>query len=323
MPKHSQPRRGSLQFYPRKRARKILPRVKWGSLKRDELNLLGFIGYKVGMKSAFVKDDTPDSHTKGKRITIPVTLIECPVIKILCIRFYKNNKLIKEILNDNIDKELKKKLKLPKQPDIKKKLEEIEKKAEFDDVKIIVYSQVKKTGIKKTPDLAEIGISGSLDEKLKFVKDNLAKEISVKDVFKEFKQEVVDIRGVTKGKGTQGPTKRFGLGLKSHKSEKGRRGPGSLGPWHPARVTFRAPMAGQMGFFSRVIYNNKIIVVASISEKNINPKQGFKKYGKIKTDYIILYGSIQGPSKRQLLITVPMRPSKKQTKKIFELIELR
>ncbi len=164
------------------------------------------------------------------------------------------------------------------------------------------------------------GVSGNLSEKLNFIKENLTKEISVKDVIDE---EIVDVRGVTRGKGTQGPTKRFGLALRSHKSEKGVRGPGTGGSWHPARVEFMQPMAGQMGFFTRAVYNNKVIAIGNISEKEINPKQGFKYFGKIKTEYIILRGSIQGPVKRQLLITSPLRKSKKQIKKNYEFLELR
>ena len=317
MSKKSGPRHGSLQFYPRVRAKKLLPRVSWNSLSNEGVGLLGFIGYKVGMKSAFAKDNTPHSLTKGQRITFPVTIIECPTIKIFSVRFYKDNKVLGEVLNENIDKELKKKIKLPKQK--KNKLENF-KEGDFDDIRVIVYSQVKKTGIKKKPDISEIALSGSVSEKLEFVKNNLSKEISVKDVFNE---EVIDIRGITKGKGTQGPTKRFGLSLKSHKSEKGVRGPGSGGSWHPARVEFMQPMAGQMGYFTRVVYNNKIIDINNIKEKNINPSQGFRHFGKIKTDYIIVYGSIQGPAKRQLLITIALRPTKGQTKKSYELLELR
>ena len=327
MSKHRGPRKGSLQFYPRVRAKKILPRVSWSFLSKEEAGLLGFIGYKVGMKSAYVRDNTSNSLTKGQRIIIPITIIECPLMKIFSIRFYKNKKVVGDVLNSNLDKELKKKVKLPKE--VKKKMDDfrplLEKdgdknKMEYDDLRIIVYSQVKKTGIKKKPDLAEIGLSGTLSEKLEFIKSNLTKEISIKEVFND---GVVDIRGVTKGKGTQGPMKRFGLALRSHKSEKGRRGPGSGGPWHPARVEYTQPMAGQMGYFTRVVYNNKIIEINSIAEKNINPKGGFKKYGKIKTDFLVVFGSIQGPSKRQVLITSPLRASKKQTKKNYELIELR
>lgn len=318
MPRHSKPRHGSLQFYPRKRANKILPRVNWNSILKEEKGLKGFIGYKVGMKSAYVLDNTQHSLTKGKKIIIPMTIIECPAIKILSVRFYKNGIVVKEILNDNLDKELKRKLKLPKQAEAKKKLENL--KENYEDIRVIVYSQVKKTGIKKSPDIAEIGLSGSKEDKLQFVKDNLSNEISIKEVFKK---GIVDVRGVTKGKGFQGQVKRFGLCLKGHKSEKGVRTLGTGGSWHPARVTFREPRAGQMGFFTRVVYNNNIIAVSSINEKNINPQEGFKHFGKIKTDYIIIFGSVQGASKRQLLITNPLRPDKKQSKKNYEFIEIR
>ncbi len=317
MPKHHKPRKGSLQFYPRVRAKKILPRVSWKALFREGSNFLGFIGYKVGMKSAYVRDNTSNSLTKGQRITVPVTIIECPTMKIFSVRFYKKNKLIGEVLNQNIDKELKKKVKIPKQ--FNKKIEDF-KERDYDNVRAIVYSQVKKTGIKKSPNISEIEISGNLNEKLEFIKNNLLREISVKEFINE---GVVDVRGVTKGKGTQGPTKRFGLKLRFHKSEKGRRGPGTGGSWHPARVDFTQPMAGQMGYFTRVSYNNKIVFIESINKKEINPKNGFKKFGKIKTDYVILQGSVQGPTKRPLLITIPLRETKRQNKKNYEFIELR
>ncbi len=319
MPKLHKPRSGSLQFWPRKKAKKLLPRIKWNSISKGN-NLKGFIGYKVGMKTAYVKDNTPNSMTKNQRINIPVTIIECPALKILSIRFYKDGKTIHEVLNENLDKELKKRLKLPKQTNIKKTLEEIEKKQNFDDIKIITYTQVKKTSVKKTPDISEIGLAGSLSEKLDFVKNNLNKEISIRNVFSK---GLVDVRGVTKGKGFQGPTKRFGLTLRAHKSEKGVRGPGSIGPWHPARIDFRIPRAGQMGFFTRANYNLNVLDINNINEKDINPKQGFKRYGKIKTDYIIVRGSILGPTKRQLLITTSLRPSKIQNKKDYEIIDIR
>ncbi|MEM3122114.1 MAG: 50S ribosomal protein L3, partial [Candidatus Pacearchaeota archaeon] len=111
MAKLSRPRRGSLQYWPRKRARKILPSVNWEGIikKNKKTGLLGFIGYKVGMTSAFVRDNTSDSMTKNKKIIIPVTIIECPQLKIFSVRFYKNNSLATEILSNKLDKELKRK----------------------------------------------------------------------------------------------------------------------------------------------------------------------------------------------------------------------
>ena len=212
------------------------------------------------------------------------------------------------------------------------KIEDI--KDGYDDISLIMYSQVKKTGLKKKPDLAEVGIKGNLDEKLSFIKENQKKEFSIFDVFEN--GQLVDLRGLTTGRGFQGPVKRFGIKLKRAKSEKGRRRPGNVGPWHPARVTFRIPMAGQLGMFTRVHYNQKIIDMGkaygkeATSEANSNLKiskitklKDIKNYGKIKTDYILVRGSVQGPSKRQLLITTPLRASKKQTKKDYELLELK
>ena len=313
MPKHSQPRSGSLQYWPRKRAAKILPSVNWKAISSEKQGLLGFICYKVGMASALIRDHTEHSLTKSQKIAIPVTILEAPSLKILSVRFYQNNQIIKEIFLGG-EKELKKKIKLSKKQPGKIECED------YDFIKIIVYSLVKKTSIKKTPDISEIGLSGSKEEQLTFVKENANKEISIGDVFKE---GLVDVRGVTKGKGTQGPVKRFGVSLRSHKAEKGVRKVGSIGPWHPARVTFRVAMAGQMGFFTRSSYNHKILSINKISDKNINPKSGFQNYGNIKTDYIILHGSVTGPKKRQLLLTSPLRSAKKQTKKNFEFLELR
>ena len=227
-----------------------------------------------------------------------------------------------EILNSNIDKEVKKKVKVPKE--VKKKIDDVSVN-DYDDLRVILYSQVKKTGIKKKPDMIEVALSGSKEEKINFVKENASKEISVKEFMNDefLKTGLIDIRGVTVGKGLQGPTKRFGLKLRSHKSEKGVRGPGSGGPWHPARVEYTQPMAGQMGYFTRVITNSKVLKVSSVDEDDINSGKGFKKYGMIKNDYILVHGSVTGPSKRPLFFTMPARGSKNQSKKNMEVIELR
>ncbi len=289
-----------------------MPSPNWNAIKSDSAKLKGFICYKAGMASAYVKDDTPDSMTKGKKIVVPVTIIECPPLKILSVRFYKDKKIAKEILAENLDKELKRVIKLPKIP---KKTEEFSR--DYDDVKVLCYSVVKKTGIKKTPDLNEIGLGGNMEDKLKFIKENMGKEILISSIFE--KGNLADFRGLTKGKGLVGPVKRFGITLKQHKSEKGVRRPGSLGPWHPTRVSFRAPQAGQLGMFTRVSYNNSIIGIEKANDK----VKGIKNFGDIKTDYMIVTGSVQGPAKRQLLVTLPLRVTKKKKKKNYELLELR
>jgi large subunit ribosomal protein L3 len=315
MPTARRPRRGSLQYWPRSRAAKIIPSVNWKIYDKkpsDSVSPLGFIVYKAGMISVEAKDNTPHSMTKGKKIIVPATILECPPAKIFSVRFYNNNQVVFDSLLSS-DKELKKLVKLPKQNntfsfDIKK---------QYDDIRIIVYSLAKKTNIQKTPHLIELALSGSLEDKKKFVQEHLAKEISISEVFK--KGSLVDVHGVTKGYGLSGPVKRFGIALKSHKSEKGVRRPGSLAPWHPSRVTFRAPMAGQYGMFSRVIYNNKILDMGKEHEALKN----LKHFGNLGSEYLLLRGSVTGPVKRPVLLTAPARVTKKQDKLQFEVTALR
>lgn len=347
MPKIHKPRKGSLQYWPRKRARKILPSVNWQFLQKKaaqrgektdsekgEKKFLGLICYKVGMLRVLARDLTPYSMTINREVIVPVTVLECPALKILSIRFYKEGRVAVEALVST-DKELKRRLLLPKkskkseegkeagkegkEADVAKKLVELEKNlARYDDLRLIVYPVVRKTLIKKTPDLIEIGLAGELKEKFELAKQWLDKEIAAEEIFSS--GSVVDVHGVTKGKGIAGSVKRFGIGLKEHKTEKGVRRPGSLGPWTPKRVSFRAPLAGQLGYFSRVKYNNKIVAIMKPDELNL--KHGFHRYGMVKNPCLLIKGSVQGPQKRPLLITVAARPSKRVKKENFEILKV-
>ena len=230
MPTKHKPRKGSLQFWPRKRAKKILPSANWKAIskKQEKEGIAGFIGYKAGMTTMLVEDLTPKSMTLNEKRVLPCTIVECPPIKIMSIRFYKNGIVVGEIFADNLNKELKRKIKISK-----KKPKDV--KVDYDDIRLICYTQPKQAKIKKKPDLCEIGISAeSAEKKYELAKSLIGKEISVGDIFSQM--DLVDVRAVTKGKGFQGTIKRFGIGLKSHKSEKGRRRPGSLGAWTPSKV---------------------------------------------------------------------------------------
>jgi large subunit ribosomal protein L3 len=319
MPKIHKPRKGSLQFWPRSRAKGILPSANWTFLCKKathEPKLLGFFGYKVGMLRVLARDLTPHSLTKNKEIVIPATVLECPPLKLFSIRFYKQGKVAKEVVVSN-EKELKKILKVPKQVDVKK-LGEIEKNLDaYDDLMLIFYSNIRKTGIKKTPDLTELALAGTIKEKFEFAKSMIGRELNVQDIFKP--GQLVDLHAVTKSKGLQGPLKRFGISKRQHKSEKGVRRPGNLGPWTPSRVRFYAPQAGQLGFFTRIIYNSKILNIAT---ENINPKEGFHNYGLVRNPCLIVKGSVQGPAKRPVLFTIPARASKKILKQNFEIVKI-
>jgi len=305
MAKTHHPRRGSLQYWPRKRARKIRPRINsWKAV--EEVKLLGFLGYKAGMSHVIVKEKR---GRKEEEIFYPVTILECPPLKPLAIRFYKKTEnglmVIKDVYAEKFDKELSRKFKPPK------KKVEIPKMEEFDDLRLIVYTRPKNTSIgKKKPDIIELGIGGkSKEEKLEFAKNLLGKEeIKVSEIFKQ--GQFVDVHGVTKGKGFQGTVKRYGVAVKQHKSEKTKRGIGTLGPWTPKRVLYSVPQPGKMGFHLRTEFNKFIIKIGDKVEE-INPKGGLVNYGFIKNEYVIIKGSIPGSKKRPVVLTEAQRPPKK------------
>lgn len=317
MTDNNRQRKGSLQFYPRVRAKKIVPRANWSSpVDLKTVSTLGFLGYKAGMVSVLVKDNTEKSLTNGKRIIVPATVIECPKMKIYSVRLFKDGKIVKDFIVSN-DKKLNSKVK------VNKEVSKVDfDNNSFDDIRVILYSMTWNVPAisQKKPNFTEMGIGGNIDQKKDWVLKNLNTEISVKDVFSE--NTLLDTIAVTRGFGTMGPVKRFGIALKNHKSEKGVRRPGSLSSFGLRRVTFRAPQAGQTGFHKRVAYNNVVIRVSD-STKNVNPKSGFDNYGFVKNDYIILRGSVPGPKKRVILLKKPIRPTKYQAKKNYEVMEIR
>ncbi|MBS3153198.1 50S ribosomal protein L3 [Candidatus Woesearchaeota archaeon] len=305
MPSTHKPRSGSLQYWPRKRSKKQTPRIRsWPKL--DKTLLLGFPVYKVGMTHAQVKIQNPNSRLKNDLFVIPVTILECPSIKPFSLRFYKKTpyglKAISEIVNKSLDKELARKIKLPK-----RKLEEKIPES-YDDLRIICYTLPKNTGLKKKkPEIVEIGIGGKVEEKLAYAKSLFEKEIKINDIFGE--NQMVDIHGVTKGKGFQGTIKRFGLNLKQHKSEKKKRSTGNLGPVTPGKVLYSVPQAGKMGYHLRTELNKQILQIRN-DPKEILPKEGFHRYGTIRGQYMLIKGSIFGPKKRIVILTHQMRKSK-------------
>jgi len=307
MPQKRTPRRGSLQYWPRKRSKRVFARVRFWSTSKD-VKPLGFAGYKVGMTHLIISDNRKTSTTKGMDIYCPATIIECPPLKIASIKFYKNSisglKLISENLAENLDKELKRKIAMPK-----KGRKEKEYPEDFDKLHLLAYTQPKLTGIgKKKPELFEIAVGGNKEEQLNYAKSKLGTEIKVDEVFKEGQQ--LDIHAITKAKGVQGPVKRFGVNLKHHKSEKGVRRVGSLGGWiAQGHTMWRQAKAGKMGYHPRTEYNKWLLRIGKAAE--INKKGGFENYGIIKNSFILVKGSVIGHKKRLIRFNEPIRPSRK------------
>ena len=304
MARGNKPRAGSLQFWPRKRAKRMYPRIRsWN--KVDTTKLLGFLGYKVGMTHLQAQETNPSLKASSLK-NFPVTVIECPPLKLFSIRFYRTtlhgNKIITELLSSNLNKELKRKIKMPKS--IK-----ATEPQDYDDIKILVYTQPHLYFIKKKPEVLELGISGSKEEKLIYAKSLLNKDIRISEIFKN--NQYVDVHAVTKGHGFQGAVKRHGIALRSHKSEKKRRA-NIYGSQTPGKIRWGMPMPGQKGLNTRTEYN-KLLLKISNNVEEINPKQGFHQYGFVNSEYVLVKGSVPGAKKRLVVMTEPAR-----TKKLFQ-----
>ncbi len=313
--KFSAPRRGSLGFRPRKRASRLLPRVRsWPDIDLDRPVLLGFIGYKVGMTHSIVIDDREGSPTQGREIFVPITVIETPPIIPLALRVYAKD-LVKGLytftegwIEPPKELEIYRKISAFRPNDIDKALKlAIEASSKIRRVSVIVATQPKLTGglEKKKPDLLEIAVGGpDIMGRIEYASKVLGRPVRISEVFSP--GMFIDVIGVTKGKGFQGVVKRFGVKElpRWHKHRKGSR---KVGARSPARSTFsEVPQPGQMGFHRRTEYNKRILKIGE-DPKEINPIGGFPHYGLVRSDYILIHGSLQGTPKRPLVLRYPIR----------------
>jgi large subunit ribosomal protein L3 len=297
-------------YSPRKRSRKETPRVTAWPKGPDKPKIQGFAGYKAGMTHVFVVDYRPTSTTSGQEVQVPVTVIETPPMKIAAYRTYEMTsyglKTQTEIWTTALDKELSRHIPLPKKVDVK----ELEKKIDIktiEEIRVLAYTQPKLVNSlpKKKPELMELRIyGGTIPEQLEYAKTLLGKEITVKEFTSE--GEMVDVIAVTVGKGFQGHVKRWGVKLLTHKNSKHRRMIGTLGPWHPSYVMSEVPQAGQVGYHKRTEYNKRVLKIGSDGSE-ISPNGGFLHYGVVTNQYVIIHGSVPGPSKRLIRIREPIR----------------
>lgn len=139
---------------------------------------------------------------------------------------------------------------------------------------------------------------------------------------------MIDICGVTRGHGTTGVVKRFGVTRLPRKTHRGLRKVGCIGAWHPARVSFAVARSGQYGYHHRTEINKKIYRVgvgsaknnasteADIDEKTITPVGGFPHYGVVNNDFVMVKGGIVGTKKRPITLRKTLIP---QTKNFAQL----
>merc|ERR1711870_7393 len=135
-------------------------------------------------------------------------------------------------------------------------------------IRAICHTQVSKVKIgQKKAHVKEIQINGGdVAKKVDFVMGLFEQEVKVADVFSQ--DEMIDVIGVTRGHGFNGVVTRWGCTRLPRKTHRGLRKVACIGTWHPARVQFQVPRAGQNGYHHRTEINKKIYRVGAKEDKN-------------------------------------------------------
>ena len=97
-----------------------------------------------------------------------------------------------------------------------------------------------------------------------------------------------------------------------------------MSPISPQYVMYTVPRAGQRGLHQRVEYNKRIMIMSN-TEKNefvINPAGGFKHFGLVHGDFVIVKGSVPGTYRRLIKLRSQVRnaPSKITKPNVLEVV---
>jgi len=345
--KFEHPRNQCLGFMPKRRTKHHRGKIR--SFPRDDrskpVHLTAFMGYKAGMTHIVKYNERREGKKLIKKdIVEAVTVVETPPMKVIgCVgyvetprglralstvwtqhlpndvkrRFYKNwvnskkkafTKYAERYAEDDKSKR-----------SVKRDLERIKKYCHV--VRVIAATQVSKLKLRqKKAHVMEIQVNGgTVAQKVDWAVSKFEGEVAVSEVFQNF--QMIDTIGVTKGHGTKGVIKRFGVNRLVRCSHRGLRKVGCIGAWHPCAVKWTVARAGQEGYFHRTEINKKIYRIgaganrgvknnatteADAIEKNITPLGGFVKYGEVNEDFLIIKGGVIGVKKRPVVLRQPL-----------------
>jgi large subunit ribosomal protein L3 len=327
--KYSAPRRGSLAFRPRARAKSLEPRIRtWPTIKTEKPALLGFAGFKVGEIHVLTVDDREKTPNYGKHLLNPSTIIVTPPIKVIGIRGYARDYYGRHSLFDlyakDIEKELHRKFAIKSSIEGFTKVEERLLHKSHSIVAIVAALPNEANLSQKKPFIFEVAVSGKdINEQYYYVKGLLGKQLRVRNIFEL--GQYIDVFGITRGKGVEGPITRFGVKRKQHKSRKSVRAVGTLGPISPAVVMYTVPRQGQRGFHQRAEYNKRILIMDNTETEDatvINRPGGFKHFGNVKGDYIVLRGTVPGVPERLIKLRHAIRETQRKViePKVLEVV---
>jgi len=340
-----------MAFTPKKRSRRHRGKVK--AFPKDDpkkpIHLTAFIGYKAGMTHIVREVDKPGSKVNKKEVVEAVTILETPPMVIVGVVGYietpKGLRAFKTIWAEHLSEDCRRRFyknwykskKKAFTKYAKKWVDPVGKRAIEKDlarmkkyctvIRVIAHTQMKLMRKRqKKAHIMEIQVNGgTVPEKIEWARKRLEKQVSVDDVFST--DEMMDVIGVTKGKGYKGVTSRWHTKKLPRKTHKGLRKVACIGAWHPSRVQFTVARAGQKGYHHRTEINKKIYRIGKggkdsknnasteqdITEKTITPMGGFPHYGEVNCDYLMLKGCTVGPKKRVLTLRKSLLTQTKRT----------
>ena len=331
--KYEAPRHGSLGFLPRKRAKRQRGRVR--SFPKDDPaqppHLTAFLGYKAGMTHILREVNKPGSKLHQKEVVEAVTIIETPPIVVVGLVGYvetpRGLKALSTLWAQHLSEECRRrfyrnwvqskkkaftKYSTKYETNTPKVLERIKRYCSV--IRVLVHTQTQLLSLKqKKAHIMEIQVNGgNVGAKVDWAYKHFEQKIQVDQVFAS--NEMIDTIGVCKGKGFNGVVRRWGVKLLPRKTHRGRRKVACIGSWHPSRVKYTVPRAGQLGYHHRTEINKKIYRIGKgddtkngstehdITEKKITPLGGFPHYGIVRNDFLMLKGAIVGTKKRVITL---------------------
>merc|ERR1711934_1096768 len=343
--KFEEPRHGSLGFLPRKRCKRSRGKIK--SFPKDDAakacHFTAFAGYKAGMTHITREVDKPGSKAHKKEVCEAVTIIEAPPMVVVGLVGYietpRGLRSVATVWTQHVSDQCLRRFYKNRHKSKKRAFKGYEKnftdekfQAECDKivkhctvVRALAHTQIKKVNLRqKKAHLMEIQVNGgSMADKVAFIRGHFEKPVKISSVFEQ--NEMIDTMAITKGKGFEGVVTRWGVTRLPRKTHKGLRKVACIGAWHPSRVSYSVPRAGQNAYHHRTEINKKVYKIADgvrnaegvvenpknamtefdLTVKGITPLGGFPHYGEVNEDYIMLKGAVTGVKKR----LIPLRKS--------------
>jgi len=329
-----------MAFAPKKRSKRHRGKVK--AFPKDDqskpIHLTAYVAYKAGMTHIVREVDKPGSKVNKKEVVEAVTILETPPMVIVGVVGYietpKGLRPFKTVWAEHLSEECRRRFYKNWYKSKKKAFTKYAKKwadplgkREIDMdlarikkyctvVRVIAHTQMRMMKKRqKKAHVMEIQLNGgTVSQKVDWARAHFEKPVSIDSVFAQ--DEMIDIIGVTKGKGFKGVTSRWHTKKLPRKTHKGLRKVACIGAWHPSRVQFTVARAGQKGYHHRTEINKKIYKIGKggkdaknngstpfdLTEKNITPMGGFPHYGTVNCDYLMIKGCTAGPKKRVLTL---------------------